>query len=192
MRLSIFIGNFVMAILIWVPSVSHAAWEIEPSHTHVAFSVGHLGLTRTPGIFRSVSGQVNFNESDISASSVKLIIASASVETANATRDAALRGSDWFDSDAYPDITFTSKAVKYVAFKHYTVSGDLTVRGGSVPVEFDLIMTDQITNSFLKVPAIGFSGVAHVSRSAFGMTKYLPAITDDVELTIQLEMNKKP
>jgi polyisoprenoid-binding protein YceI len=175
-----------------LPRLSYAAWEIEPSHTHVGFTVDHLGLTHTPGMFRTVSGKLEFDDKNIKAAKVTLNIATASIETANAARDAALRGEDWFDAQAYPQITFVSSSVKQVDAKHYLISGNLTVRGKTVPVDFHMEMTEQIVNPFLKVPALGFAAMAHVSRSAFGMTRFLPAVGDDVTLTIQLEMNKLP
>lgn len=178
-----------MAIL---PRISMAAWEIEPSHTHVSFAVGHMGLTHTPGLFRSVSGKVNFDENNITASSVSLSIDTASVDTAHAQRDEVLRSADWFNAQAYPKITFVSTGVQRIDATHYVVTGNLSVRGKSVPVSFNTSMTGPVANPFLKVPSVGFSGSAHVSRSAFGMQTYLPVVADDVELIFQLEMNKVP
>lgn len=175
-----------------LPGISMAAWEIEPSHTHVSFAVGHMGLTHTPGLFRSVSGTVNFDENNITASSVSLSMDTASVDTAHAQRDEVLRSADWFNAQAYPKITFVSTGVQRVDATHYLVAGNLTVRGKSVPVTFNTTMTGPVANPFLKVPSVGFSGSAHVSRSAFGMQTFLPVIADDVELIFQLEMNKVP
>lgn len=188
-KLFTFIAVLSMAIL---PRTSMAAWEIEPSHTHVSFAVGHMGLTHTPGLFRSVSGTVNFDENNITASSVTLSMDTASVDTAHAQRDEVLRSADWFNAQAYPKITFVSTGVQRVDATHYLVAGNLTVRGKSVPVTFNTTMTVPVANPFLKVPSVGFSGSAHVSRSAFGMQPFLPVIADDVELIFQLEMNKVP
>ena len=183
------IALLAMAIL---PRASMAAWEIEPSHTHVSFAVGHMGLTHTPGLFRSVSGTVNFDDRNITASSVSLSMDTASVDTAHAQRDEVLRSADWLNAQAYPKITFVSTGVQRIDATHYVVAGNLSVRGKSVPVSFNTTMTGPVMNPFLKVPSVGFSGTAHVSRSAFGMQTFLPVVADDVELIFQLEMNKVP
>ncbi|MFZ4873837.1 YceI family protein [Janthinobacterium sp. Mn2066] len=191
MQAKIFTSIAFAAIAI-LPRASMAAWQIEPTHTNVSFAVGHMGLTHTPGMFRSISGTVNFDENNVAASSVSLSMDTASIDTANAQRDAALRSADWFNAQAYPKITFVSTGVQRVDATHYAVAGNLTVRGKTLPVTFNTIMTGPVMNPFLKVPSVGFSGSAHVSRSAFGMLGYLPVVADDVELIFQLEMNKVP
>jgi polyisoprenoid-binding protein YceI len=173
------------------PLSAQADWEIDPTHTHVSFEVGHLGLTRTPGLFRDVHGSVSFDEQRIESSSVTMTISAASIDTVSAPRDAALRGADWFDAEHSPQIRFVSRQVRRVDDRHYVIAGDLTLRGRSVPVEFAATLTQRITNPFLKVPGVGFVATARVKRSDFGMNQYLGVIDDDVDLKIQLELNRK-
>ena len=165
---------------------------MEPSHTNVSFEVGHLGLTQTPGVFRKFESTVRLDDSAVERSQVTLSIDASSVDTFDATRDAALRGADWFDVDAYPKITFVSRTVKKVDAANLSIAGDLTVRGKTVPVVFDARLTNRIVNPFLKVPTVGFVATAHVDRTAFGMTQYLPVVSGDVTLKIQVELNKLP
>lgn len=175
-----------------LPSQVRAAWEIEPTHTHVSFEVGHLGLSRTPGIFRKVEGRVKFDDDSIELSSVTITIESASVDTAVAVRDGALRGPDWFNAEKSPNITFASRSVRRIDDVNYLIAGDLTVRGVTRPVDFSAKLTGRVVNPFLKVPAVGFVATAKVRRSDFGMTQFLPAVADDVDLKIALELNKLP
>ena len=175
-----------------LPATSQAAWEIDPVHTHVSFEVGHLGLTRTPGIFRKVQGEVTFDLEKIEASTVTITIDSDSIDTAHSQRDADLRKEDWFDAVRNPKISFVSRSVKALDAKNFIVTGDLTLRGVTRPVDFKATLINVITNPFLKVPAVGFIATATVKRADFGMAKFLQAIDDEVLLKIQLEMNKKP
>ncbi|MDB5872961.1 MAG: putative polyprenyl-pyrophosphate binding protein [Ramlibacter sp.] len=175
-----------------LPAVGQAAWEFDPSHTHVSFEVGHLGLTRTPGIFRKVQGEVKFDLATIEASKVSITIDSDSIDTAQSLRDADLRKEDWFDAGRNPKITFVSRSVKALDAKNFIVTGDLTLRGVTRPVDFKATLTNVITNPFLKVPAVGFVATASVKRTDYGMAKFLQVIDDEVLLKIQLEMNNKP
>ena len=49
------------------------------------------------------------------------------MDTVESTRDAALRGPDWFDTANYPKITFASRSVKQIDATNFTIAGDLTV-----------------------------------------------------------------
>lgn len=181
-----------LAVFPLVPGLALADWTLEPSHTHVSFEVGHLGLTQTPGVFRKFDSTVRFDDRDIANSQITLSIDAASVDTLEPTRDAALRGPDWFDAEKYPKITFASRSVKSIDATNFSIAGDLTVHGKTVPVVFNARLTNRIVNPFLKVPAVGFVATARVDRTAFGMTQYLPVVGSEVALKIQAELNKIP
>lgn len=184
----------IAALFIGFGSVApaEAAWEIDPSHTHVSFQVWHLGLSQTPGIFRKVEGRVVYDDRKVEDSTVTLSIDTASIDTVHEARDADLRGPNWFDAKQYPAITFASKGVRRVDDTHYVISGALTIRGKTVPVDFATVLTNRATNPFLKVPMTGFVGTAKIKRSDFGMTQYPAVIGDEVDLKIALELLQKP
>ncbi|MCK4138846.1 polyisoprenoid-binding protein (plasmid) [Ralstonia pseudosolanacearum] len=175
-----------------LPASAFAAWEIEPTHTHISFQVGHLGLTKTPGIFRKFETQLNFDDKDIEAASVTIAIDTASIDTANDLRDAELRGPTWLDARANPRITFVSTSVRHAEGNHYVISGNLTVRGKTLPVAFQTTLTARTVNPWLQVPAIGFVGSTKIKRSDFGIASFPAAISDEVDLNIALELLKKP
>lgn len=169
-----------------------AAWEIDPSHTHVSFQVAHLGLTHTPGLFRKVQGHVSFDDAKPEASSVTITIDTASIDTVHGQRDADLRSAAWLDAENNPHITFVSTAVRRVDDRRFVISGNLSIRGKTLPVDFDTELTNRAENPFLKVPMVGFVGKARIRRSDFGMTQYPAVIADEVELNIALELLRKP
>ena len=175
-----------------LPSTAIAAWEIDPSHTHVSFQVGHLGLTHTPGIFRKVEGRVQFNDKNVEASSVSITIDAASIDTVHGQRDSDLRSDAWFDVEKNPRITFVSTSVRRIDEKNYAISGNLSIRGKSLPVDFSMMLTNRAINPFLKLPMVGFVGNTKIKRSDFGMVQYPAVISDEVDLKIALELIQKP
>lgn len=191
MKKLIVTGCMALGTLFVVPVV-WAGWELDPTHTHVSFDVSHLGLTQTPGIFRQVSGQVNYDDKNIEASSVSIAIDTASIDTAYAKRDADLRGADWFDAERHPKITFVSKGVRKVGEHKYVIAGDLSIKGKTLPVDFMTTLTNRTINPFVKLPMVGFYGEARVKRSAFGLAQYPNLIGEDVNLRIALELIQKP
>lgn len=173
-------------------NLAHAGWEIDPSHTHMSFQVSHLGISNTPGIFRKVSAAMNYDDANVENSSVRFSIEVPSIDTVNEQRDADLRGPDWFDAAKHPEITYSSTAVRRLDERNFVISGLLTIRGVTLPVDFQAVLTNRTTNPFLKIPMTGFVANARVKRSSFGLKQYPAVIGDDVDLKIVVELLKKP
>jgi len=167
-----------------------AAWVIEPAHTHISFSVRHLGLTSTPGVFKRFAAQLRFDDQNIEASSVMFEVETASIDTALEMRDAHLRGADWFDAQAYPKAIFASRVVRRVGNDLYVIDGDLTLRGVTLPVVFNAQFAGRAVNPWTQAPVVGFEALAVISRSAFGMGAFPGALSDDVRLRIETELTK--
>lgn len=191
-RLLMPLSGLIVVIAGLASPTAFAAWELDPAHTHVSFQVGHLGLTHTPGIFRKAEGRVNFDDKNIQASTVAITIDTASIDTVHEARDADLRSAAWFDAQNNPKITFVSTSVRRIDDKNYVITGNLTIRGKTLPVDFATVLTHRTMNPFMKVPEIGFVGAATIKRSDFGMTQYAAMIADEVDLKIALEMIQKP
>lgn len=173
-------------------NIAHAGWEIDPSHTHVSFEVSHLGVSNTPGIFRKVSAALNYDDARVENSSIKFSIDASSIDTVNAQRDSDLRGPDWFDTGKYPHITFSSSSVKRLDERNFVISGLLTIRDITLPVNFNAVVSNRAINPFLKIPMTGFVGTATIKRSDFGLKQYPAFIGDVVSLRIVTELLNKP
>jgi polyisoprenoid-binding protein YceI len=165
-----------------------AAWVIEPAHTHIGFSVRHLGLTSTPGVFKRFAAQLRFDDQDIKASSVMFEVETASIDTALEMRDEHLRGADWFNAQAYPKAAFVSRMVRRAGGERYVIEGDLSSRGVTLPVAFDAALTGRAVNPWTQAPVVGFEAVAIISRNAYGMGAFPGALSNEVRLKIQTEL----
>ncbi|ADG18152.1 YceI family protein [Paraburkholderia atlantica] len=168
-----------------------AAWSVDPAHTHIGFSVGHLGLTRTPGVFKRFVARLQFDERNIEASSVTFEVETASIDTALEMRDGHLRGADWFDVEAHPKAVFVSRAVQRGGNDRYVIEGVLSLRGVTLPVMFDAALTGRAVNPWTQAPVVGFEAVATISRSAYGMGAFPGALSDSVRLKIETELTTK-
>ena len=166
-------------------------WTLEPAHTHVSFSVRHLGLTRTPGIFRRFNAQLAFDDLRIEVSGISFEIEATSIDTAFAIRDKHLRGTDWLDVQTHPKILFVSREVRPAAGRQYVIDGDLTIRGITLPVSFDTTLTDCAVNPWTLGPVIGLEATADISRSAYGMDAIPHALSDNVRLKIETEITRQ-
>jgi polyisoprenoid-binding protein YceI len=164
-------------------------WVAEPAHTHISFSVRHLGLTSTPGVFKRFSSRVCFDNQAIEASSVTFEVDTSSIDTALDMRDGHLRGPEWFDVENYPMATFVSSKVRAGDHNRYAIEGELTLRGITLPVTFEVELTGRATNPWTQAPVVGFEASATVSRSAYGMGAFPGALSDEVRIQIETELS---
>jgi len=129
------------------PATADATWAIDPTHTDVAFSVRHMGLSTVRGRFGTVAGTIRSDEAGVPAA-IQVEIETASIQTGTADRDAHLRSADFFDAEANPTITFVSTSVQAKANGRYDVAGDLTMRGVTRRVVLDAEIGEPIQDPF--------------------------------------------
>jgi polyisoprenoid-binding protein YceI len=164
-------------------------YAVDPVHSSFSFSVSHLGISDVHGRFNDVSGTFTLDTDAPAKSSFTLTIQVASIDTAVKKRDDHLRSPDFFDAKKYPTMTFKSTAVKAVA-GGYQVTGDLTLHGVTKSVTFTL--KGGKTAEFPKgMKRIGFTTALTIKRSDFGMKTMIPAVGDEVRITIGMEGVKK-
>ena len=170
-------------------------YELDPSHSHVGFSVRHLMVSKTKGRFADVLATIVIDDDPL-ASSVEVEIPVASVDTRDETRDGHLRSPDFFAADAHPKMTFSSKGVRQQG-RGWVVDGELTFNGVTRPVPLAVEL-----NGFGPDPyggtRSGFSATAEISRKDFGLAWNLPletggvVIGDKVQVAIEVEGVLRP
>jgi polyisoprenoid-binding protein YceI len=164
------------------------SYAIDASHTAALFKINHLGFSNTWGRFNDVSGTVVWDDADPAASSVKVAIKTASIDTGTADKDKHLKSGDFFSVKEFPELTFVSKSVAK-AGDTYEVTGDFTLHG----------VTKTITVPVTKMGAgkdpwgkdrIGFDAQFSIKRSDYGMAFGLPGIGDEVTIVFASEAVK--
>jgi polyisoprenoid-binding protein YceI len=165
-----------------------STWKIDPKHSNAQFVVRHLGISNVQGQFTKVSGTVELDEKDITKSSVNATIDATSVDTRVQTRDEDLRSDHFFDVAKYPTLTFVSKKITRAADGKTQMTGDLTMRGVTREVTFDLDgPSDPIKDSGGGMKR-GASATGTVKRSDFGINGAKTAVGDEVKITLDVEM----
>jgi len=120
-------------------------YQIDLAHSSVSFTVKHLMISNVKGEFRDFSGTIMFDDKDISKSSVAVTIKAASINTHDDKRDGHLRSPDFFDSEKYSDITFTSKRAEKQG-DGWVLVGDLTIKNVTKEVAFPFTLAGPITD----------------------------------------------
>jgi len=110
-------------------------WAIDPSHSEVLFKVKHLMISTVTGSFKEFGAEAELEGDDLANARVSFWANTASVHTNDANRDKHLASADFFESEKFPKLTFTSTGIVKKG-DGYAVSGDLTIKGVSRPVTF--------------------------------------------------------
>ncbi len=173
---------------------AHPAGEyvLDRAHASVIWRVSHLGLSQYTARFDKMQGKVSFTPATAAASSVEFSIDATSVNTGLAPFDKQLQGTDYFSAEKNPAITFKSTKMESVGGNKYRMLGDVTLRGVTKPVSWEVTFNGGLYNSFAQAHALGFSAKGIVKRSEFGMTKYLNIVGDDVEVLVEVEFLNRP
>jgi len=167
-------------------------YVVDPSHSRFGFVARHAMVTKVRGAFNEVEGSGYFDADDPESSKLEVTIQATSIDTRNADRDAHLRGNDFFDMDTYPTITFVSTGVQKKGDDEYTVTGDLTIKGITKEISFDVELSGPARDPFGN-DRIGLEGSTVVNRKDFGLTWNAPLETGGVlvgeKVTLEFEVS---
>ena len=173
-----------------VSTVAFAApvsYRIDANHTSVTASWSHFGLSHPVATFNQVDGTIVHDAQNVGASSVKVSIPLAGLESGVAAFDEHLRSADIFDAEKHPAITFSSTKVESTGAKTLRVTGDLTIKGVTKPTVLDVTLNGAGPHPMSKGASIGFDATTTIKRSDFGVDKYAPNVSDEVKLHITTE-----
>lgn len=143
-------------------------YAIDPSHTHVGFSVRHLMVSKVRGAFSGVRGTINI-AADPLDSSVEATIDMTSIDTRDEQRDAHLRSPDFFDVEKYPTMTYRSTAVRPDGKGQWVAEGELTLHGVTRSVPLEVTFGGAGSDPWGGARA-GFSARAEIDREDFSLT----------------------
>ena len=173
-------------------AVQPGTYAIEASHARVLFAVNHLGFSTWYGDFSQASGTLVLDPKTPANSHVEISVPTASVSTTNAVLDGELKSPDWFDAVKFPTIAFKSTKVTATAANRAEVQGDLTLHGVTRPVTLTATFNAAGANPMNKAYTVGFEVTGKIKRSDFGVTRYVPAVGDEVTLIISAPFVRNP
>lgn len=160
---------------------------VDQAHSSINFKVNHLKFSEIPGRFLKFTGTVDFDEKNLKKSKVDFTVETASISTDVEKRDEHLRSADFFDTAKFPQATFKSKSIRK-SDDEYVLEGDLTIRGVTKRVTFEVEKLGKVNDPVMKVEKTVFQAEGKINRKDFGVN-YGPdeVISDQVELEINLE-----
>ncbi|HYN28869.1 MAG TPA: YceI family protein [Dermatophilaceae bacterium] len=172
-----------------LPGLAQGTWSVDASHTELAFTARHLMVTKVRGRFTDLTGTVSVGET-LADSGADVTVQMTSVETGSADRDAHLRSGDFFDVEAFPTMAFRA-----TSFEGGSLTGDLTIKGVTRPVTFDVGFNGVATDPWGNLKA-GFEASAEVNRKDWDLTWNVALesggvlVSEKVKLSLDVQLVK--
>ena len=175
----------VTADLSEVPSGKYA---LDSSHGYITFTYSHLGFSNPRVGFNSFDTVLDLDTGNPENSTVEVTIDATSIDSRVAEFNEHLNGADFFNTAEYPTITFKSTKVEANGDNTFDVTGDLTILGTTKPVTLATTINKAGNHPLRNVPTVGVSASTRIMRSEWGLGAYVPAVSDEVELSIEVEL----
>jgi polyisoprenoid-binding protein YceI len=138
-------------------------WNVDAAHSEVGFTARHLMVSKVRGQFKDFAAVVTVAQ-PFDQSTVEATVQLASIDTNAADRDTHLKSADFFDIENHPAMTFKSTKVT-----DSSLEGDLTIKGVTKPVSFDLDFGGISADPWGGTRA-GFEATTEINRKDFDLT----------------------
>jgi polyisoprenoid-binding protein YceI len=192
-------------LLSFTASAAPDNYLIDVAHSFPHFTVNHLGMSTIRGRFDKMSGMIALDRA-AKTGSLEVKIDTGSVTTGDhkheagswaaktygpRSRDEHLRTPDFFNVAEFPEASYKSSKFNFNGDVLESVDGSLTLLGVTKPVRLTVTAFKCAPNPFNRKDMCGADVVAQFKRSDFGMKAFIPAVSDEINMSINIEAYKE-
>lgn len=179
----------LLASLLAAPALAADNYTIDSTHTWPVFEVNHMGFSTQRGRFNKSSGKISLDAA-AKKGSVELVIETASLDMGFDKWDEHMKSEDFFNVAKFPTMRFTSDKLVFDGDKVVAAEGSFTLLGVTRPLTLTVSNFRCAPHPMVKKPACGADITATLKRSEFGMSKYVPGVSDEVRISAPVEAIK--
>jgi polyisoprenoid-binding protein YceI len=162
------------AIILIVPAAS--TWKVDSANAKVNFTL-HGPFGTVHGSFKGLEATINFNEKDLSASSITASIDAKTVSTGVSLRNSDLRNKEeWLNTDKFPRISFKSTKIEKSP-NGFKANGNMTIKGITKPVEIPFTFTNKESTGV-------FTGQFTIKREDYNIGKPGGSVGDVITIIL--------
>lgn len=175
-----------------ITEVKSGQYTIDPDHATVLWKINHLGFSTFIGRFNDIDASLDFDPENFGNSSLEVVINTASLDINNAEFAEELRGSNWFDTETFPQAIYrTTSLIESNDDNTFVFAGELTLLGTTAPVNINITFHGGGRNFLTRKNTIGFSATTSFIRSEFGLDRFTSfGVGDEIELEIHIEFQE--
>ncbi len=183
--------NVILAAALALSSTAAFAepvkYSFDASHSQVIFSYKHFGFSTTFGMFSGFDGEIMFDADAPATSSVTVSMPVKSMFTGWEKRDGHFQSPDFFGSSGEELVSFKSTSIEVTGDNTAMITGDMTINGVTKSVALDTVMNKSGAHPMAGKAWLGFDAKATILRSDYGLGKFAPNVSDEVDLMISIE-----
>lgn len=188
MKTSLLAAAFAVASTVAVAAPEK--YVLDASHSQIVFSYNHLGYSTTYGMFSGFEGEIMFDQDNPAGSSVSVSMPVMSMFTGWEKRTGHFMSGDFFGAQDGDMVSFTSTGIEVTGDGTAKITGDLSMNGMTKPVILDARLNKVADHPMAKKPWAGFDASVTILRSEFGLGKFAPFVSDEVDVQISIEAMK--
>jgi polyisoprenoid-binding protein YceI len=143
-------------------------WNIDTVHSHIAFNVRHMVVSKAKGDFKSYSATITTEGNDLTTAKIKFEAETASIDTDKPDRDGHLKSDDFFNAEKYPKLTFESGRITKIDEHNYKMEGNLTIRDITKPITLDVEAGGIIKDPY-GLERAGYHVTGKINRIEYGL-----------------------
>lgn len=164
-------------------------YMIDPGFSMAHFEITRLGFSSQRGRFNKTSGKITL---DLVAKygSVDFTINTRSIDMGSAAWTSHLSDEGLFNVKKYPTMHFKSDKLIFEGAKVVAAEGQFTMLGVTKPLRVAVNNFQCGVSSVDKRQMCSGNITADLKRSNFGLTKYIPAVSDEVSINVSVDAYK--
>jgi polyisoprenoid-binding protein YceI len=176
--------------------MSKTKWVLDPTHSEIQFKVKHLMITTVTGNFKKFDASAETDGDDFTDATVHFSASTASVDTGSEQRDGHLKSDDFFSSEKFPELHFTSSKLSKKSVENFILEGNLTIKDVTKPVTLDVEFGGIAKDPYGNIKA-GFTLSGKINRKDFGLTWNVPTeaggllVSEDVRILAEIQVVKQ-
>jgi polyisoprenoid-binding protein YceI len=167
-------------------------WIIDRAHSMLEFRAKHMMFTTVRGQFDTFEGSLQLDMRRPENSYIEGRVDVKSIDTGDENRDGHLRSADFFDIANHPYMTFRSTRIEPKGQNRFKVVGDMTIRGTTRPVEWD-VEAAELGKDPWGNQRLGFSAETKLNRKDFGLNWNVALetggwlVSDEIKIAAELQ-----
>lgn len=178
-----------LLVSVVVPAFAADTYTIDPGFSRANFDIARLGFSSQRGSFNKTSGTITL---DLAAKtgSVEFTINTKSIDMGSAAWTNHLSDEGLFNVKKYPTMHFKSDKLIFDDAKVVAAQGQFTMLGVTKPLRVTVNNFQCGLSPMDKRSMCSGNINALLKRSDFGLTKYIPAVSDEVSIEVPVDAYK--
>ena len=184
MKIDLLAGALVLSLTL--PAVAADTFTMDPDYTVPTFEVGHLGFTTQRGRFDKTEGKIGLDFA-AKAGSVVFTVYTSSLDMGSRAWTVHVSSPGLFNIETYPTMSFKSDKLVFDGDKVVAAEGNFTLLGVTKPLTVKVNHFACADNPINKRFMCAGDITTTIKRSDFGMTKYIPTVSDEIRISVPVE-----